>query len=237
MSIRSICIHLFVSPHLSSSQPASPCLSLCLSYLSCTPGKNGRVPACRPTDHCTTDRAASPSFSLCLLVHALNCTHSCNHSFLPSWIHYFAPALAHSVTHSVTHSAHSLPSFSFMLWRGRQGARRAPAGHFPCRCPVHLFSFAIIPLQSSAGASLASVPVRCFSHSSSTQPRELSLSLSTGLGVGSSVLATSPVRTRTPAVLGGLFVSPRRILHRGAAVLPREGKFLPHTRLATTLCR
>ena len=35
-----------------------------------------------------------------------------------------------------------------------------------------------------------------------------SLSLSTGLGVGSSVLATSPVRTRTPAVLGGLFFPP-----------------------------
>ena len=46
----------------------------------------------------------------------------------------------------------------------------------------------------------------------------LSLSLSTGRGVGSSVQAASPVRTRTPAVLGRWFLPPGRFALRGSAV-------------------
>ena len=60
-------------------------------------------------------------------------------------------------------------------------------------------------------------------HSNGATPA-LSLSLSAGLGVGSSVLATSPVRTRTPAVLGGLSFPPVYVAPRGLAVLGVNGR-------------
>ena len=75
----------------------------------------------------------------------------------------------------------------------------------------------------AVGNHTTHTPSSCRSSTQTATPA-LSLSLSPGLGVGSSVLATSPVRTRTPAVLGGLSFPPVYFAPRGLAVLGVNGR-------------